>query len=204
VGGHGDIRQACLWAGQSSAGGPASVGGGDGQDHPSSDDAGQTNACSTVVSTEAVSLTPVLIASRSVALALLLGFCAQAQQLPPAVRGNWVATVGPTQTFRGRWSGQVSPQNKNAAAGSWTLLGDHNQIVLEGTWSAQKNSQAWRGTWSARIVSGRSFSGTWTADLSGFKGKTFEEMLSATLEKQVSGSWRSGRYQGDWWLTGLR
>ncbi len=144
------------------------------------------------------------IRSPSWALALLLGSWAQAQQSPIVVRGNWVATVGPTQTFRGRWSGQVSAHNKNAALGSWTLLGDHNQIVLEGTWSAQKSLQGWRGTWTARIASGRSFSGTWTADLTDFKGKTFEDMLSATLEKQVSGSWQSGRYQGNWWLTGLR
>ena len=138
------------------------------------------------------------------ALALLVGTCALAQEPPPVVRGNWAATAGPTQTFRGRWSGQASPQDKNAALGSWTLLGDHNRILLEGTWSAQKGSQGWRGTWTARIANGRSFSGTWRADLADLAGKTFEEMLNATLEKQVSGSWRSGRSQGGWWLTGLR
>jgi hypothetical protein len=37
------------------------------------------------------------------------------------------------------------------------------------------------------------------ADLS---GKTLEDMLKQTLEKQVAGSWRSGRYQGNWWLKG--
>jgi hypothetical protein len=32
--------------------------------------------------------------------------------------------------------------------------------------------------------------------------KTFEEMLNRAMEKQVSGSWRSGRIQGNWWLQG--
>jgi hypothetical protein len=34
------------------------------------------------------------------------------------------------------------------------------------------------------------------------EGKTFEDMLKQTLEKQVTGSWRSGRMQGNWWLMG--
>ena len=33
-------------------------------------------------------------------------------------------------------------------------------------------------------------------------GKTFEDMLKQTLEKQVTGAWRSGRIQGNWWLMG--
>jgi hypothetical protein len=28
------------------------------------------------------------------------------------------------------------------------------------------------------------------------------DMLKRTTEKQVAGSWRSGRYQGNWWLDG--
>ena len=51
---------------------------------------------------------------------------------------------------------------------------------------------------------GRTFSGTWQADLAGFTGKTFEDMLKRTVEQQVSGSWRSGRAQGNWWLQGSK
>jgi len=31
-------------------------------------------------------------------------------------------------------------------------------------------------------------------------GKTMEDMLKRTAEKQIGGSWRSGRAQGNWWL----
>jgi hypothetical protein len=44
-------------------------------------------------------------------------------------------------------------------------------------------------------------SGTWeAADTDGFNGKTFEDLLKRTAEKQISGSWQSRRAQGNWWL----
>ena len=101
--------------------------------------------------------------------------------------------------MRGRWSAQVLPATKNAANGSWTLFNESNQIVLEGTWSARKSAAGWQGTWSARIQ-GRNVSGTWTAEMPDFNGKTFEDMLKRTAEKQIGGSWQSGRAQGNWWL----
>jgi hypothetical protein len=141
-------------------------------------------------------------------LALLLASCALAQEHsatghPSILRGSWIATAGP-RSFRGRWSGQLLPNTFNVANGSWTLLSDSNQILLEGTWSAQRTLRTWRGTWSARIATGRSFSGSWTADVTDPSNKTFGDMLNSTLEKQVSGSWRSGRMQGNWWLQGSR
>ena len=30
--------------------------------------------------------------------------------------------------------------------------------------------------------------------------KTFQDILTATVQKQVAGSWRKGRMQGNWWL----
>jgi len=35
----------------------------------------------------------------------------------------------------------------------------------------------WERPWTARAGAGRTFSGTWQADLAGFTGKTFEDML---------------------------
>jgi hypothetical protein len=140
--------------------------------------------------------------------ALTLASCAPAQA--PANdrqaiwRGAWVATAGPTGSFRGRWSGQLLPNTVNAAQGSWTLLNDSNQSLLEGTWSAQKTLRTWRGSWTARLATGQSFRGTWMSDMTDVDGKSFEDMLKATIEKQVSGSWRSGRMQGNWWLQGSR
>ena len=134
------------------------------------------------------------------AVTILVAFCAVAHQAPPVLRGSWLATAGPKQVFRGRWSAQVLPGTKNAAQGSWTLLNGSNQIILEGTWSARKSAGGWQGTWSGRIQKGGSMSGTWTADTGRFSGKTFEDLLKQTAEKQIAGSWQSRRAQGNWWL----
>ena len=135
----------------------------------------------------------------------LLAACSLlAQQVPEhpneqGWRGAWVASAGP-RSFHGHWWAQLLANSQNAASGSWTLLSDSNQITLEGTWSARKTSTGWQGTWTARVNSGRAFSGTWTSDNN--EGKSFEDMHKLTLQKQVSGAWRSGRLQGNWWLMG--
>ncbi len=130
----------------------------------------------------------------------LLVSCAVAQQAPSALQGSWIATAGPNRYLRGRWSAQILPATRNAANGSWTLFNESSQIVLEGTWSGRKSASGWEGTWSARIQKGRTVSGTWNAAMADFHGKTFEDMLKQTAEKQIGGSWRSGRAQGNWWL----
>jgi len=128
---------------------------------------------------------------------------ARAQQESATVfHGAWTATVGAGQVLRGTWAGQTSPRGPNLVQGSWTLFNEASEIALEGTWSAQKTGRGWQGTWRARTMHGGSFSGTWDADLAEFSGKTLEEMLKRTTGKQVAGSWRSGRYQGNWWLDG--
>src|SRR5262249_36646285 len=133
----------------------------------------------------------------------VLGSAARAQQQPLVFQGAWTASVGSGgQVFRGSWSAQAWPQNPSALQGSWTLLNGGGEIALQGTWSARKSAGAWHGTWSARAAGGGSYSGTWDADLEGVPGKTLAEMLKRTLEKQVAGSWHSGRYQGFWWLNG--
>jgi hypothetical protein len=141
------------------------------------------------------------------ALAVLVGSCAVAQERSSKPdehnwRGIWIATAGPAQSFHGRWWASLLPLTHNAASGSWTLLSDTNQILLEGTWSARKSSRGWQGTWSARVGGGQTFSGTWMSDTTDPSDKTFEDMLNRTLEKQVGGSWQKGRMQGGWWLQG--
>lgn len=133
---------------------------------------------------------------------LLLGSFAQAQEPSSVLVGSWTATAGPNHIFRGTWSAQISPHNPNAAQGSWTLLNEANDVVLEGTWSAQKTGKRWQGTWTARPMKGHSLSGTWTADAANLNVESFEGMLKSTATKEVSGSWQSGRYQGNWWLKG--
>jgi hypothetical protein len=123
------------------------------------------------------------------------------QESSPVFRGNWTATADPTQIFRGTWSAQTSAHSPNAARGSWTLLNQASEIVLQGTWSASKLREGWQGTWTAKTPNGRPFSGTWTAELADFSGNKFQEMLERTVVREVAGSWRTGRQHGNWWLT---
>jgi hypothetical protein len=136
-------------------------------------------------------------------VALFLGSGSFPAQEPPVLmHGGWAATAGPSQVFRGTWTAQVPPDRPNMAQGSWTLLAETGQILLEGTWSAQKARAGWQGTWTARTLNGRSFSGTWKADITDLGPKTFKEMLERAAENEVAGWWRSGPYQGNWWLKG--
>jgi hypothetical protein len=129
-----------------------------------------------------------------------------AQQTPPQkssqiFRGSWTASAGPTQIFRGAWSAEITTRSPNSARGSWTLTNQANEITLEGTWSAQKTTEDWQGTWSARTRTGRPLSGTWNADLPNQGRKSLQAMFERIISKQVAGSWRSGHNQGHWWLT---
>jgi len=118
------------------------------------------------------------------------------------LRGTWIASAGEARYFRGIWSGELLPGNHNSGQGSWVLLNDRSETVTEGTWAARKSARAWEGTWTARPSGGGSFSGTWTADITDLEKGTFEDMLNRTFEKQVSGSWRHGRTEGNWSLQG--
>jgi hypothetical protein len=138
----------------------------------------------------------------SLILGLIVCFCALAQQASPVLLGSWTATAGPHQIFRGTWSAQVSLRSPNRAIGSWILLNEAGDVLLEGTWSAQKTDQRWQGTWTARPMKGQLLSGTWTADATSLNEDSLAEMLKSTATKEVTGSWRSGRYQGNWSLKG--
>ena len=137
-------------------------------------------------------------------LSLGLTMLASPQQAPIELRGSWTATAGVSRTFAGAWTARVSPEKPNSAEGSWELVNETGQTVLEGTWAANKTRFGWQGAWSARTLTGQLLSGTWTADITGSNGKTFRQMLEWTLEKDILGSWRSGRYQGRWRLKGAR
>jgi hypothetical protein len=133
---------------------------------------------------------------------LILGFCALGQQASPVLLGSWTATASPGQMYRGTWSAQVSLHNSNRAIGSWTILNEAGDVLLEGTWSAQKTGKGWQGTWTARPMKGQLLSGTWTADAANLNADSLAEMLKGTSTKEATGSWRSGRYQGNWSLRG--
>ena len=117
-------------------------------------------------------------------LALALTAVAMAQQPPSTLRGSWTASVGTSRTFRGSWSATVDAATPNAARGGWLLLDDGNRVMLEGTWSAEKSSRGWEGTWAARVgkasagraSQGRALSGRWNADVKGSKILTLKDL----------------------------
>ncbi len=134
---------------------------------------------------------------------LILARGAASQDAAPVRYGTWTASAG-SSVYRGSWSAETLPGNPNAAQGSWTLVNDSHDVVLQGTWSAKRTGTHWHGTWRAWTERGQTFSGTWDADLPDAKGDTFATMLTRTLEKEVAGFWQSGSYQGYWWLKGMK
>jgi hypothetical protein len=150
-----------------------------------------------------VAIRPYLFCAVYFAIAsLVYGIAARGQSSATELTGMWTASVGNGPAMRGTWLAQVSQGTPNAASGSWSLLNDASEIVLTGTWSARKTPKRWEGGWTARARNGRALSGTWNAALGDFQGKTLQEMLALTMQKQISGAWQSGRYQGNWWLEG--
>ena len=135
-------------------------------------------------------------------LALSFASCALAQENGAPLHGTWTATVGPSQVFRGTWTGHTLPRNANSARGSWSLVIDTDQSVIQGTWTAQKSGEEWRGTWAARTQQGRSLTGSWNSSDTNLSGKTFQDLLQRAMEKEIAGNWRTGAYTGGWWLRG--
>jgi len=133
---------------------------------------------------------------------LILCFCTLAQEDSSVLLGSWTATAVSNQIFGGTWSAEASLHNPNRALGSWTLIDGAGDVILEGTWSAQKLGQRWQGTWTARPRKGQLLSGSWTADATSPTTESLAEMLKSTATKEVTGSWRSGRNQGNWSLKG--
>lgn len=120
------------------------------------------------------------------------------QQPASVLQGAFTAWAGPG-VFRGKWSAQIAERTPNAASGSWILLNERNDVVLQGTWSARKSAAGWEGTWHARVRRGRAYSGTWAASEPG-PGKTFAEMLQSATRGSATGTWRSQGYGGNWRL----
>lgn len=128
-----------------------------------------------------------------------LCFPAWSQQAPATLQGGFNASAGPV-SYRGKWSGAYSPGTPNTVSGQWILLNEHNDIVLQGTWSARKSGAGWKGTWRARVERGRAYAGTWTATEPGLGSKTFADMLHAATRGVISGTWASGGFGGDFTL----
>lgn len=136
--------------------------------------------------------------------ALAFGRIARAEAPKLALAGGWVAKGG-ARILLGGWSAEIAAETPDAASGSWTMVDDKGNVLMQGTWSANKAKGAWRGAWSARIApSGDVVSGTWAADASRLEGcKTFGDMLKRGTEAEIAGTWRMGKARGTWWLRPL-
>ena len=131
-----------------------------------------------------------------------IGVPAEGQNSASELTGMWTANAGSGPVMRGTWLAQISQGSPNLARGSWSFLNDASEIVLTGTWSARKTGKGWDGSWTAQARNGRALSGSWSAALADFKGKTLKEMLALTMQRQIGGAWQSGGHQGNWWLQG--
>lgn len=138
----------------------------------------------------------------AIAILLLASSASLAQESGFLFQGIFTAQSGKSQVFRGRWTAAVATQNRNFAQGYWTLLNDFHQVSLEGSWTIRKTGARWHGSWTAHVQNGASISGTWDAEISAEKDATLAGMLRRTVEKEVAGSWSSGRFAGFWWLDG--
>ena len=114
--------------------------------------------------------------------------------------GTWTASLGDSRTLYGRWIGEAIPQDPSSAHGSWTLAGPSGKAALTGTWAAHKTPKGWQGTWSAQTAAGHTAAGTWKADLPANSKATLQAFLELLLNQAISGTWRSGRLSGAWWL----
>jgi hypothetical protein len=119
----------------------------------------------------------------------------------PVVQAAWKASAG-GGVLHGNVSAQATSAAGNAVVGSWTLV-NAGVVTLHGTWSGKKVGTGWRGTWQAKIApAGGTFAGTWqAAPPADFHGRTFEDLLRAAREVEISGTWTSnGGGRGPWWL----
>lgn len=151
------------------------------------------------------------IALRGLLVPVLLLASLAIAEAAASIQGTFTATGGSGRVFRGTWSADIASAS-DTVRGSWALLDTAGHVLLEGTWSMTRSGRGWQGAWSARVLTrepssgrwrpGRQYSGTWQATTEDLKGTTLSEMFRQTLERQISGSWRSGPQKGNWWLNG--
>jgi hypothetical protein len=98
--------------------------------------------------------------------------------------GTWTVGPGPT-------SGTV--------IGTWTLIDAQGRTVTGGGWSASKSPTGWSGAWRAVIAGDKAdHVGTWRAGTHFKADAQFANLFEKALQAVVSGSWRYGRYSGEW------
>src|SRR5207244_13390410 len=85
------------------------------------------------------------------------------------------------------------------AAGTGTLDEAPGKIAARRTWSAQKFSTGWSGTWRASIEGQKTeHSGSWTADFPQARDTRFAELFEAAARDAIRGVWSAGTSSGSW------
>lgn len=113
---------------------------------------------------------------------------------------TWSAQSTAGRIFEGGWS--VDPASSpDKASGTWTLGETSGKVVLRGTWSAQKFSTGWSGTWRAAAEGQRrEFTGSWTADFPQPRDTDMVELFLAAARDAIRGIWIAENDSGSWTL----
>jgi hypothetical protein len=119
-------------------------------------------------------------------------------------RTSWSARNNSGRTFEGSWT--VEPASSaEKASGTWTLGEGLDKTVLRGTWSAQKFSTGWSGTWRATIEGQKQeFTGSWTADFPQARETAIAELFLTAARDAIRGIWSAGGDSGSWSLRAAR
>ena len=110
---------------------------------------------------------------------------------------TWSARTATGRIFEGGWT--VDPASSpDKASGTWTLS-EADKIMLRGTWSAQKFSTGWSGTWRAAAEGQRrEFTGAWTADFPQARETSIGELFSTVARDAIRGIWSADNDSGSW------
>jgi hypothetical protein len=113
---------------------------------------------------------------------------------------TWNARTVAGRTFEGSWT--VEPAaSADKASGTWTLGEGSDKIILRGTWSAQKFSTGWSGTWRAAVEGQkRELTGSWTADFPQAREASIGELFSTVARDAIRGIWSGDNDSGSWSL----
>jgi hypothetical protein len=116
---------------------------------------------------------------------------------------TWSAQTAMGHVLEGNYT--VDPASSpDKASGTWTLGETSNKVALRGTWSAQKFSTGWSGTWRAAVEGQkREFTGSWTADFPQARDISMGELFLTAARDAIRGIWSAGNNSGSWTIRAL-
>lgn len=113
-------------------------------------------------------------------------------------RSTWSAIATGGRIFEGNWTVETA-NSADKAFGTWTLGEGLDKTFLRGTWSAQKFSTGWSGTWRATVEGQkREFTGSWTADFPQGREASIGELFSKVAGDAIRGIWSADNDSGSW------